>query len=381
MDYFKKVMADKGSSKADTVNNPLSESLMSEEEFKEFIPLNIIVLNLLLGGKIDQAIPIGGQTMISAGSKHGKSLIMLAAIKAAQKKGLSCILIVTEGKNSFDFSLAKKFGIDISKEKLLVFEESGIEEVRNIIAKLFDGVSKQDRNNTFLGIDSWGGLCTLKTVTDSLEGKTTADLSESRNKNRLASLLNQTKCTRLILNHVYDSVGGGYGDPLKIPGGRKIYFLSDNVILMTSRAKDKKDDELNGYIISAKTDKSRFSVENTYFKFRIKTKGGLDSWYGLLEDGLESGVILKEGIKYYRSHIENDIPKKESEIYNDDFWVPIFKQTDFKDYLEKKYTFSSELDISKNDINDCFISDVIEKEPEEVEDPSETPKKKKGKKV
>ena len=381
MDYLKKIKADKGSQKADTVNNPLAECLMSEEEFTDFLPLNVITLNLLLSGRIDKAIPIGGSLMVSSPSRFGKSLIMLTAIKAAQKKNMPCILIVTEGKNSFNFQLAKKFGIDTSQEKLMIFEESGIEEIRNIIAKLFDGVSKLDRNNTFLGIDSWGGLCTLKTVEDSLEGKTTMDMSESRLKNRLANLLNQTKTTRLIINHVYDAMGG-FGDPLKIPGGRRIFFLSDNVLLMMSRAKEKKDDEINGYIISAKTEKSRFSKEGSQLKFRIKSKGGLDPWWGLLDLGLEAGVILKEGNKYYRQHIKDDIPIKEQDMYTEDFWVPIFKKTDFKNYLEKRFTFTSDLDINKGGIEKLFCDDLVSDETTETSAVVEesVPKKSKKKK-
>ena len=37
----------------------------------------------------------------------------------------------------------------------------------------------------------------------------------------------------------------------------------------------------------------------------------------------------------------------EKDIYNIDWWLPIFKQTTFKDYLESKYSFrSQELDIA-----------------------------------
>ena len=63
-----------------------------------------------------------------------------------------------------------------------------------------------------------------------------------------------------------------------------------------------------------------------------------------------------------RPHIENDTPVKESMIYNKTFWMPVFKDTDFKKYLENKYTFNSSFDIVDNESELVELNDVDGKE-------------------
>jgi len=164
------------------------------------------------------------------------------------------------------------------------------------------------------------------------------------------------------------------GDPLNIPGGRKIIFNCDCVGLGTSRAKDR-DSEKNliGNIITIQTFKSRFSKEKSKLKFRIKTEGGLDIFYGMLDDALESGVVQTAKPGYYiRSHIADDKPISEKNLYNSEFWLPIFKDTDFKDWLKNKYTFSSKLDISEESevldlMNKRKVIDISDMEEEVIE--------------
>jgi len=158
-----------------------------------------------------------------------------------------------------------------------------------------------------------------------------------------------TKATFFVVNHVYDNVGG-MGDTLKIPGGRKIEFNSEAIVLGRSRAKEKKsasDPTIIGYIITAETYKSRWSKQNSKLKFRIKVDGGLDIFYGILDDAIEAGVVVKPKAGYYsRPCVPNDKEFKENAIYNSDFWLPIFKDTEFKQWLEEKYTHNDTLDIS-----------------------------------
>ena len=107
-------------------------------------------------------------------------------------------------------------------------------------------------------IDSWGTLVTSKSISDGLEGKDIKDMTLSQKKNQLSNIILNTKATFFIVNHVYDNTGG-FGDPMQIPGGRRIMFNSDSVVLCMSRSKDKdkQNKELVGHIISGQTFKSR----------------------------------------------------------------------------------------------------------------------------
>jgi len=61
---------------------------------------------------------------------------------------------------------------------------------------------------------------------------------------------------------------------------------------------------------------------------------------------IESGVIENSKPGWFiRKHIPNDNPVKEENIYTTDFWLPIFKQTDFGNFLTGKFQYTSEFDI------------------------------------
>jgi recombination protein RecA len=333
----------------------------NEDNVVEFISTNVISLNLLLSGKVNGGIPIGKISMISAPSMLGKSFVAMSAIKNAQKKGMNIVIIDTE--RTFNKNMAISLGIDVSKDKLFVIQDNGIERIIKFVLNLFENMTKEERKNTFVVFDSWGTLLTTKTLEDGLKGKDVMDMTDSKKKNKLANIILNTKATFFVINHVYDNIGG-FGESLAIPGGRKIIFNSDCVILGMTRAKSKGKDEDNeeivdGHIITAKTYKSRYCKENSKLKFKIKHDGGLDPFFGVIEDAIDGGFVTKidgKPIKYSRPHIENDEKFKEDNIYNAKFWKPIMLETKFKEYLENKYTFSCNFDVVKEekDIDEMF---------------------------
>jgi RecA/RadA recombinase len=340
MDLYKKILKNVGEENQD---------ILLENEKIEFISTGVLSLNLLFSGKIDGGIPKNKMSMISAPSTLGKSLIGLSVLKNAQKKGMFCVIIDSE--RSFNFELAKQFKIDISKEKLLPIRKKRINEIIHEISTITKDLTKDERQNIFFLVDSWGGLISTKTIEDAEEGKDVQDMSETRKKNQLANIITNTDSTFFIINHVYDNIGG-YGEALSIPGGRRIMFLSDSVVIGKGKSKDKEGDELTGAVIKCMTYKSRFSKEKTQLEYRIKYKGGLDIFYGLLDDAIAGKYVEKpKGGKYTRLCVKNDKEWKDEEIYCQDFWLPIFKSTDFKQYLENKYTFkNNKMDVVELDI-------------------------------
>jgi len=363
---------------------PLSSYLFTEDEKIEFLSTNVISLNLLFSGRVDGGIPKGRISMISAPSMLGKSFIAYGLVKNAQKKGMQVCIIDTE--RAFSFQFAQAIGIDISPDKLVVLQENGIEEVSGMIMTICNEIPKNERKDVLFIIDSWGSLVTSKTLNNALVGNDAADFTIPKKKNNLANIILNTKATYFIANHVYDNVGG-MGDTLSVPGGRKIVFNSECVILGRSRAKEKKsasDPTIVGHIITAETYKSRWSKEKSKLQFRIKVDGGLDIFYGILDDALEAGVVDSPAAGSFRRPIINKNEKiKEANIYNSEFWLPIFKETDFKKWLEAKYTFSSPLDISKesdilNMLNgEPIVENLLEEKKEENTEEKKTSSKKK----
>jgi hypothetical protein len=137
-------------------------------------------------------------------------------------------------------------------------------------------------------------------------------------------------------------------------GGRRIEFLSDLIILAYSQAKDKENDEISGKLVSAKVKKGRGVVEHKVAKYRIKHDGGLDPFYGLLPFAEEGGYVIKpKNGRYAPAHIPDHPGVKLVDVYTKEFWLPILKETDFKDYLKNIFTFANHpIDIAKNDITE-----------------------------
>lgn len=335
---------DKGAKDRDS----LSAFYYQSDKATEFLDTNVITLNLAISGKVRGGIPRGKITMMSAPSQSGKSFVGMSIVKSAQKAGMSVVIIDTE--RSFSFKMAQGMGIDTDPKKLAVFQENGIEKVKSILLTVTDGVPADERDNLLIIIDSWGTLVTSKSINDGMTGNDVMDMTEAKKKNNLANIMLNTGATMFVVNHVYDNVGQAFGDPLTIPGGRRLYFVSEAVVLGMSRAKEKDADKtITGIVISAIAKKSRYSKEDAKFQFRIKRNGGLDMFFGLLDFAMEGGYVVKpQNARYSRPHIPNDSLAKENEIYHIDFWKPIFKDTDFVKYLEDKFQYSYDYDVMKD---------------------------------
>jgi hypothetical protein len=134
-------------------------------------------------------------------------------------------------------------------------------------------------------------------------------------------------------------------DPYAIPGGNGLYFACSSIVLATHKSKAKatqSETEILGAGVLAHTRKSRFCKEHSKLRYLIKYDGGIDPFYGIIDLALEGGYIDKPSMGYYsRPCVENDKKWRERQINENgaEFWAPVFKNTDFKDYIERKFTF------------------------------------------
>ena len=319
-----------------STNKKLQEYIYKDEETpKDFINTGCLSINILFSGKIDGGIPVGKVNQIAAPSSLGKSFIGMKVVKNAQKKGMEVVYVDTEF--AFDYAFADNIGIE--KDKILVIQDNQIESVQSSIMQISETLNKDEKKKLLVVIDSWGGLVTSKTMEDAISGKDVSDMTVSKKKNSLARLLTGLGVTVFVINQVYDSMN--QYDPLAIAGGRGIYFASSSIVLGTSKAKDKQTDgEITGAIVTAQTKKSRFAKENSKLKYLINYDGGISPYFGILDDALEGGYVDKPTVGYYcRPCVPDDKKVREKTIYTKEFWAPIFSKTDFKEYIERKYTF------------------------------------------
>lgn len=345
----------------DIIKKNVETMIANETNYKlEFISTSVISLNLLFSGRVDGGIPMGKVSMISAPPMLGKSFVGLHLIRNAIKKGMSVVVIDTE--KSFDFEVAKALGIDVDKNDITVVSDNSVGVINKTYSVIRDQHTPEERRNVLVVIDSWGNILTSKTIDDAREGSEIGDMGqEAKTKNKLSKVILASGLTTFIINHVYKNpTANMYTDGFEIPGGFGGIFNSGSIVLATSRAKEEDSNkDVTGRIISAKTYKSRYSKDDIKLKYRIKYAdgSGLDTFYGILDDAVEGGYIEKPTKGFYtRACLKDEKKYREKEIYNSEFWLPIFKKTDFKEFLEKKYKHDNAFDnldnienISKDD--------------------------------
>lgn len=324
-----------------------ADILRTENVKPEWLSTNCISINLLLSGKIKGGIKKGAISQICADSGWGKSMIGYAVLKSAYDSGMSCFIIDTENATNTDVLTA--LGIDMSQ--VGVYETNKIPELKQILAKLSKGLSKAEAREVFVLFDSWGPIVEQQILEKAEEGSSAVNMSSAKFKNELANVLLSCGFTTLVMNHVYESLQM-YGDKFNIPGGKRLFFNSDAIVLGTSAAKFRdKDREILGKIVTAHVAKGRAAKEYVKTKYLILHEGGINPFYGLLDEALESGVVFKPKNGSY-ARIDFDVNKetgevekswKEADLYCAKFWIPLYKSEKFIKYVESKFSFEDNI--------------------------------------
>lgn len=296
--------------------------------------------------RLKDGIKKGKMSQICADSGWGKSMIGLNVLKAAQQQGLDCVVIDTE--HAFNFDLAKSLGINTNE--IVVFQSSIIPELKRIVANVNKDLTKAEARNVFILFDSWGPIVEEQVLDKAAEGSSAVNMSAAKFKNELANVLGAYGNTVLVLNHVYASLQQ-YGDQFAIPGGKKLYFLSDAIMMASSAAKAKdKAGNIYGKIITASVKKGRAAKEFAKTHFLIEHSGGVNPYYGLLDDAMAAECVFKPKNGYY-CRTDYDVDKttgepikmwKEAELYCAKFWLDLYKDEKFNKYVEKKFAFEDQ---------------------------------------
>lgn len=334
MSFIKKLQA----------NKRIKDMVIADAESKtveEFYHAGSVTLNILLSGKVNGGFPKGKVTALAAPKSHFKTIVATIGASSAQKKGATVLWIDSEF--AFSPSTAKMFGMDISEDKFVLVQDNSLENIKGFIVNAFESYNKKEDGPIFMVVDSLGTMITSKTLDDALAMDDKKDMSVASKKNDLSKLILRMSgihdVTVVLIAHVYEDMKQ-YSTGA-ISGGSGLQYVASNILKITSKAKEKDEDGLiGGNVFIANTEKGRMARENTKLKFKASYDDGINSFYGILDDALEGGYVQKPSVGWYvRPHIEDDKKFRESQIYNADFWKPIFKDTDFKKYLETKYSY------------------------------------------
>jgi hypothetical protein len=120
-----------------------------------------------------------------------------------------------------------------------------------------------------------------------------------------------------------------------VSGGTGIYYSADNIFII-GRQQEKDGTEVTGYNFIVNVEKSRFVREKSKIPIEVSFDGGISKWSGLLDVALEGGFVTKPSNGWYSIKGE-DKKYRQKDTYTKEFWLPVLKGKEFRDYIENRY--------------------------------------------
>ena len=324
--------------------------VLSESKFfteKDMVPTDVPMINVALSGRVDGGLA-PGLTVLAGPSKHFKTSFALIMASAYLKKYPESVLLFYDSEFGSPQDYFKQFGIDTSR--VLHTPITNVEELKfDLIAQL-EGIERGDK--VVVVIDSVGNLASKKELEDAINEKSVADMSRAKALKGLFRMctpyLNMKDIPMIAVNHTYKEIGLFPKDV--VSGGTGIYYSADNIWIL-GRQQDKVGTEIQGYHFIINVEKSRYVKEKSKVPISVSWEGGVQLWSGLLDVALDGGYVAKPSNGWY-SKVDRktgevmDGRVREKETLTEEFWRPILEETDFKEYLTKRFSISRNLDES-----------------------------------
>ena len=309
----------------------LSESKLFNE--KDMIPTDIPMMNVALSGSLDGGLS-SGLTVLAGPSKHFKSSYALIMASAYLRKYPDAVMMFYDSEFGSPQQYFKTFGID--PERVLHTPITDVEKLKfDIIAQL-NGIERGDK--VVIVIDSIGNLASKKELEDAVNEKSVADMSRAKSLKGLFRMVTPYLTLKdvplIAINHSYKTMEMYSKDVMS--GGTGVYY-SANAVWMIGRQQDKDADGLQGYHFVINVDKSRFVKEKSKIIISVSFNGGVEKYSGLLDIAMLGGFVTKPSMGWYAKKGETQ-KFREKDTYTAEFWDPLLKNDDFKEFIKNHYT-------------------------------------------
>ena len=317
-------------------------SVLADSKFfneKDMVPTDVPMINVALSGSMDGGLA-PGLTVLAGPSKHFKTSFALIMASAYLKKYKDAVLLFYDSEFGSPQAYFENFDIDTTR--VLHTPITNVEELKfDIIAQL-EGLDRKDK--VIIVIDSVGNLASKKELEDAINEKSVADMSRAKALKGLFRMttpyLNMKDIPLLAVNHTYKEIGLFPRDV--VSGGTGIYYSADNIWII-GRQQDKQGTEIKGYHFVINVEKSRYVKEKSKIPISVSWDGGVQRWSGLLDVAMSGNYVTKPSPGWYcridKSTGDLVEPKvREKDTLNEEFWKPIIEETDFKQYINNKFT-------------------------------------------
>ena len=315
----------------------LSDSVLFSE--KDMIPTDVPMVNAALSGSLDGGMA-PGLTVLAGPSKHFKTSFALLMASAYLRRYEDAVILFYDSEFGSPQSYFETFGID--PNRVLHTPITDVEQLKFDLVSQLENIDRGD--HVVIVIDSIGNLASKKELEDALNEKSVADMSRAKALKGLFRMvtpyLTMKNIPLLAVNHTYKEIGLFPKDV--VGGGTGIYYSADNIWIL-GRRQNKTGTEVTGYDFIINVEKSRYVKEKSKIPVSVSWEGGIERFTGLLDLALAGNYVAKPSNGWYcrvdRSTGELLDPKKrEKETLSEEFWNPIFEETDFKEFVKSYYT-------------------------------------------
>ena len=333
----------------------LSDSVLFAE--KDIVPTSVPMINVALSGDMDGGLT-SGLTVLAGPSKHFKTSFALLMGAAYLEKYKDAVMLFYDSEFGSPQNYFESFGIDT--ERVLHTPITDVEQLKFDLVGQLENIERGDK--VVIVIDSIGNLASKKELEDALNEKSVADMSRAKALKGLFRMvtpyLTMKNVPLLAVNHTYQEIG--LFPKAVVSGGTGIYYSADNIWII-GRQQQKKGTEIQGYNFVINVEKSRFVKEKSKIPVSVTWEGGIAPYGGLLEVALAGGYVTKPNVGWYAPvDIETGEilePKvREKDTFTKKFWDPIFKNSDFKEFVKSYYSIGHrplldiDLDIESEDV-------------------------------
>jgi len=328
-------------------------SVLSESKFfneKDMVPTNVPMMNVALSGAVDGGLT-PGLTVLAGPSKHFKTSFGLIMASAYLKKYKDAVLLFYDSEFGSPQSYFEQF--DIDTERVLHTPITNVEELKFDLIGQLEGIDRKDK--VIVMIDSVGNLASKKELEDAINEKSVADMSRAKALKGLFRMttpyLAMKDIPLIAVNHTYMEIG--LFPKAVVSGGTGIYYSADNIWIL-GRRQNKQGTEVTGYDFVINVEKSRYVKEKSKIPISVSWDGGVQRYSGLLDVALAGNFVAKPSNGWY-SRVDTSTGEfigskvREKETLEEEFWKPIFDETNFAEYLKESFSIggnrSNELDI------------------------------------
>jgi RecA/RadA recombinase len=337
-------------------NSKVKDSdILSESKFfneKDMVKTDVPMINVALSGSIDGGLA-PGLTVLAGPSKHFKTSFALIMAAAYMKKHEDAVMLFYDSEFGSPQSYFTQYNIDT--ERVLHTPIANVEELKFDLISQLEAIERGDK--VIVVIDSVGNLASKKELDDAINEKSVADMSRAKSLKGLFRMttpyLNMKDIPLIAVNHTYMEIG--LFPKAVVSGGTGIYYSADNIWII-GRQQDKVGTEIKGYHFVINVEKSRYVKEKSKIPISVSWDGGVSTNSGMLDIALDGNYVAKPSNGWYcrvdRTTGELVDPKvREKDTLADEFWLPILRDTDFKEYVKNKFmiggNISNELDIDE----------------------------------